>query len=56
MFSIFLQDGEDFIMKVWTFEQISNVLKAAGEGKCLEAQACLEGMHNLKLIGPSKLK
>ncbi|KAJ7380448.1 Armadillo repeat-containing protein 4 [Desmophyllum pertusum] len=36
------KDGEDFIMKVWTFEQISNVLKAAGEGKCLEAQACLE--------------
>lgn len=32
-------------MKVWTFEQISNVLKVAGERKCQEAQACLEGMH-----------
>ena len=32
-------------MKVWTFEQISNVLKVAGEKKCQEAQACLEGMR-----------
>lgn len=32
-------------MKVWTFEQISNVLKVAGERTCQEAQACLEGMR-----------
>lgn len=32
-------------MKVWTFEQIINVLKVAGERKCQEAQACLEGMR-----------
>ena len=37
-------------MKVWTFEQISNVLKVAGERKCQEAQACLEGMHIIFLM------
>lgn len=49
MIKIFLQDGEDFIMKVWTFEQIGNVLKVAGERKCQEAQACLEGKKFIKL-------
>ena len=38
-----LQDGEQYVLKVWTFEQIGNVLKVAGERKCREAQACLEG-------------
>lgn len=37
-------------MKVWTFEQISNVLKVAGERKCQEAQACLEGMDIIFLM------
>ena len=40
---IFIQEGEKFILKVWTFEQIGSVLKVAGDKKCQEAQACLEG-------------
>lgn len=28
---------------MWTFEQIGSVLKVAGDKKCQEAQACLEG-------------
>ncbi|PFX30563.1 armadillo repeat-containing protein 4-like [Stylophora pistillata] len=36
------KEGENFILKVWTFEQIGSVLKAAGDRKCQEAQACLE--------------
>ena len=38
-----MQEGEKFILKVWTFEQIGSVLKVAGDKKCQEAQACLEG-------------
>lgn len=41
--NFFFQDGDQYVLKVWTFEQINNVLKVAGEGKCREAQACLEG-------------
>lgn len=36
------KDGDDFVMKVWAFEHLNNVLKVAGESKCREAQACLE--------------
>ncbi|RMX44220.1 hypothetical protein pdam_00005271 [Pocillopora damicornis] len=36
------KEGEKFILKVWTFEQIGSVLKVAGDKKCQEAQACLE--------------
>lgn len=41
-------------MKVWTFEQINNVLKVAGEGKCREAQACLEGKLLIKNLYRAK--
>ena len=37
------QDGGEYVIKVWNFEQIKNVLQAAGEKKCREVQACLEG-------------
>ena len=37
-------------MKVWTFEQIGNVLKVAGDKKCQEAQACLEGMGTINFF------
>ena len=37
-------------MKVWTFEQIGNVLKVAGDKKCQEAQACLEGMGTINIF------
>ncbi|XP_015772686.1 PREDICTED: armadillo repeat-containing protein 4-like [Acropora digitifera] len=36
------KDGDQFVLKVWTFEHLNSVLKVAGEGKCQETQACLE--------------
>ena len=39
------QDGNEYVIKLWNFEQIQNVLKAAGDHKCREAQACLEGIY-----------
>lgn len=38
------QDIHDtFTVKVWSFQQMNNVLKAAGPKKVKEVQMCLEG-------------
>ena len=42
-FFFFKGMNDVFNIKVWCFQQMSNVLKAAGEKKVKEVQICLEG-------------
>ena len=44
-----------FNIKVWCFQQLSNVLKAAGEKKVKEVQICLEGSYNYNFYVVLKL-
>ncbi|XP_032241492.2 outer dynein arm-docking complex subunit 2 [Nematostella vectensis] len=36
------KDGNQCVVKVWSFEQIQSILKVAAEKKCQEVQACVE--------------
>lgn len=39
------ESSGNYAIKVWSFQQMNNVLKAAGEKKIKEVQMCLEGAH-----------
>ena len=56
MFLFFFKGMNDvFNIKVWCFQQLSNVLKAAGEKKVKEVQICLEGSYNYNFYVVLKL-